>query len=151
MKRTLKRRHEVEGQTRRWREDMKLKAEPEVEEKTRSWSQKRREESLESKKIIVLTSQPKPKSTLKLFLLSVWQSRKPPSILWSPWLSHSLHPYLVNFITQPFVQISLRQLETKLRQINTCVVLLIMLPWMVCLCCVTFYLIIVVRRATCVD
>jgi hypothetical protein len=33
---------------------MKLKAKPEVDEKTRSLSQRRREESLESKKIIVL-------------------------------------------------------------------------------------------------
>jgi hypothetical protein len=68
----------------------------------------------------------------------------------SPWLSHSLQPYQANFMPQSFVHISLRQIKTKLKQINTLLSCLIMLSWMVCLCCVTFYLI-VVRRATCVD
>jgi hypothetical protein len=41
-------------------------------------------------------------------------------------------------------------LKTKLKQINTFVVLFDYIAWFVCLCCVTFYLI-VVWRATCVD
>jgi hypothetical protein len=41
----------------------------------------------------------------------------------SPWLSHSLHPYQANFMPQSFVHISVRQIETTLKQINTFVVL----------------------------
>jgi hypothetical protein len=57
----------------------------------------------------------------------------PPSIFRSPWLSHSLHPYQVNFMPQSFVQLSLRQLKTKLKQIHTfvCLVWLCCLEWCV--------------------
>jgi hypothetical protein len=41
----------------------------------------------------------------------------------SPWPSHSLHPYQANFMPQSFVPISLRQIKTKLKQVNTFVVL----------------------------
>jgi hypothetical protein len=41
-------------------------------------------------------------------------------------------------------------LKTKLKQINTLVVLFDYIAWLVCLCCGIFYLI-VVWRATCVD
>jgi hypothetical protein len=59
-------------------------------------------------------------------LLSVWHFLKKlenPHQSLSPWLSQSLHAYQVNFRAQSSVQIITKTLKTKLKQINTFVVL----------------------------
>jgi hypothetical protein len=62
----LKAKQEVEGKTRSWREDKKLKSKEEDQEK-RAPSQEDNSVRPHDLEIIHPTSQPKPKNTLKIF------------------------------------------------------------------------------------